>query len=152
MDEYGRLHRTDGGEERFVHVPDWYRWERENVDKQVQDGTYSFVDEARLELLASSKERFRKLGTVKMTHDTDGFTLSGTLDDGKEFYLNRSAASMISCHIEYNFKGRGDAVDLATRDDTYWVFPLHADNVLTKLHFATEALYDQSQNGKLKTE
>lgn len=143
MDEYGRLHRRDG-EDIFPHVPDWYRWERENVNRQVASGEYVFEDDVRLEHLVSSRHKFKALGTIRLRHDREGFTLSGTLDDGTDFYLNRSCKSMISCHIEYDFKGRGDALDLATADDTYWVFPLTAQNPLTKLHFAAEALHDQA--------
>ena len=44
-------------------------------------------------------------------------------------------------HIEYDYKKRGDAIDIATEDDTFFVYPLNNSNVLTKLHFATEAIY-----------
>lgn len=144
MDEYGVLDRLDG-ENVFTHVPDWYRWERENVNKEVREGRYHFEDEARLELLVSSFHKFREIGRVHLRHDYDGFTVTGTLDDGTAFSLNRSPQSMMSCHIEYDFKGRGDAIDLATNDDSYWVYPLTAKNPLTKLHFATEALHELAE-------
>ena len=141
MDEYGRLHRTDGGEDVFSHVPDWYRWEREQVRKQVRDGLYIFEDTVRVEELVNCKDAgFIPLGEVRFTHDMNGFTLHGTLDDGTTFDFNRSVISMYSCHIEYNFKGRGDAIDLATKGKTYFIFPLTARNVLTKIHFAEEEM------------
>ena len=49
---------------------------------------------------------------------------------------------MYSVHVEYDFLGRGDAVDRATDETTYFTFLKTAKNVLTKLHFATEELYD----------
>ena len=55
---------------------------------------------------------------------------------------------MRSVHIEYDFKVRGDAIDLCTLDDTYFVFPLTARNVLTKLHFATEELHLLQEKNK----
>ena len=56
---------------------------------------------------------------------------------------------MASVHIEYDFKKRGDAIDIATMEDTWFVFPLTAPNPLTKLHFAVEELYDhQVRNEK----
>lgn len=143
MDEYGRLHRTDGGDDIFSHVPDWYRWEREQVRKQVRDGSYSFEDTARVEELVNCRDAgFIPLGEVRFTHDMNGFTLQGTLDDGTTFDFNRSVISMYSCHIEYNFKGRGDAIDLATKGKTYFIFPLTARNVLTKIHFAEEEMHN----------
>lgn len=140
MDDYGVLHR-ENGPDIFTHVPDWYRWERENVIKEVEEGRYRFEDRARLERLVNGKVGFSTLGEVKLTHDENGFTMSGEIMDGS-FEFNRSVASMRSVHIEYDFKGRGDAIDLCTLDDTYFVFPLTARNVLTKLHFATEALHE----------
>lgn len=153
MDEYGRLHRTDGGKDFFNHVPDWYRWERENVRKEVHDGKYFFEDDARLEELVNCKDAgFIPLGTVKLTHDYNGFTMHGTLDDGTEFNFQRNVISMYSCHIEYNFKGRGDTIDLATTKKTYFVFPLNARNVLTKIHFAQEEMFDFLKESEQKKE
>ncbi len=139
MDDYGVLHRKNGPDV-FTHVPDWYRWERENVRKEVEEGRYRFEDTARLERIVNGKIGFETLGNVELIHDENGFTMSGEILDGR-FSFNRSVASMRSVHIEYDFKGRGDAIDLATLDDTYFVFPLTARNVLTKLHFATEELH-----------
>jgi hypothetical protein len=62
-------------------------------------------------------------------------------DKTKEFYLNKPIESMASCHIEYDFKKRGDAIDIATLENTWFVFPLTATNILTKIHFAVEELY-----------
>lgn len=145
MDEYGQL-RCQTGEDSFTHVPDWYRWEREQVRGQVERGEYRFEDTVSLRLLVSAKKGFKTLGQVKLTHDENGFIMEGTTDDGQPFHFHRSVASMRSLHIEYDFKKRGferpmDAIDLAGLDETYFVCPLTAKNVLTKLHFATEELH-----------
>lgn len=144
MDTLGRL-RSRTGTTRFAHVPDWYRWERENVNAEVAAGRYAFADTARLERMVNAQVGFEALGTVRLTHDADGFRMEGQLENGEAFSFHRSAASMLSCHIEYDFKGRGDAIDLADAHETYFVFPLTARNVLTKLHFATEALHRLQQ-------
>lgn len=132
------------GETYFRHVPDWYRWERENVKKQILEGSYKIDTDARLERLVSSAKGFKKIGIVNFKHDENGFTLKGTLDNGEEFTFNRPVNTMYSCHIEYNFKKRGDAIDLADSNETYFVFP-NLYNHLTKIHFATEELYKISQ-------
>ncbi len=142
MDYYGKLICENGehkGEETFVS--DWYRWERQNVREEVRSGNYKFEDTARVEILQSTKNGFMPIGTVKLTHDENGFTMDGDLDNGEHFTFNRPCETMISCHIEYDYKGRGDAIDLCTLKDTYFVFPLTAVNCLTKIHFATEELY-----------
>ena len=106
----------------------------------MEEGRYRFEDMARLERMVNGRIGFQSLGTVKLVHDRNGFTMSGDILDG-HFEFNRSVASMRSVHIEYDFKGRGDAIDLCTLEDTYFVFPLTARNVLTKLHFATEEMH-----------
>lgn len=150
MDNYGVLHR-ENGEDVFTHVPDWYRWERENVKKEVEEGRYSFSDMARVERMVNGQIGFKTIGTVTLTHDKNGFTMSGCLDDGTTFEFNRNVSSMRSVHIEYDFKGRGDALDLCTLDDTFFVFPLTARNVLTKLHFATEEMHILEEMERQKT-
>lgn len=140
MDTLSRLNgvNTDKG---FSHIPDWYRWEREEVRKEVRRGEYSFTDEVRVEDYYSTKVGLIPVGEAKVTHDKNGFTFSGVVD-GKPFELNKSVSSMYSVHIEYDFLGRGDAFDIATRETTYFMFLKSAKNYLTKMHFATEELYD----------
>lgn len=144
MDYYGQLHCING-EETFTHVPDWYRWERENVRNEVRSGNYYFEDLVRIDELVSSRVGFETIGEAKMIHDYNGITLTSDVA-GQEFYLNKPIESMASVHIEYDFKKRGvkepaDAIDIATLDNTWFVFPQTATNPLTKIHFAVEELY-----------
>jgi len=149
MDEYGKLHRSDGPDV-FTHVPDWYRWERANVSKEVQDGTYRFEDTVILDRMVNAEVGFEYLGNVTMIQDESGITLEGKLDNGENFHLHRGARSMESIHIEYDFnkKGttrRGPYMDIADGGETYFVSPLNKGNCLTRIHFATEALYDKAR-------
>ena len=139
MDTLSRLNgvNTDKG---FSHIPDWYRWEREEVRKEVQNGTYRFEDDIKVTDYYSTKVGFVDCGTAKMIHDENGFTFIGEVD-GKPFELNKPVSSMYSLHIEYDFLGKGDAIDIATEETTYFMY-LSKFNQLTKLHFATEELYD----------
>lgn len=140
MDTLSRLNgvNTDKG---FSHVPDWYNWEREEVRKEVQNGTYSFCDDVRVEDYYSTKTGCIYVGDAHLTHDQNGFTIKGTID-GEQVEINKPVAEMYSAHIEYDFLGRGDAIDIATDKTTYFMFLKNAQNNLTKIHFATEELYD----------
>lgn len=140
MDTLSRLNgvNTDKG---FSHIPDWYRWEREEVRKEVRSGNYKFEDEVRVEDYYSTRVGFKEVGHAKVTHDENGFTFDGVVD-GKEFKLNKPVSSMYSCHVEYDFLGRGDAFDIAVDHTSYFMFLKNAKNYLTKMHFATEELYD----------
>ncbi|MDZ4197525.1 MAG: hypothetical protein U1C51_09815, partial [Candidatus Izemoplasmatales bacterium] len=61
----------------------------------------------------------------------------------ESFELRKDPLSMYSLHIEYDYLGTTDCLDLSTLDDTYYLYPLHQKNVVTKLHFAVEELYKQ---------
>ncbi len=140
MDTLSRLHgvNTDKG---FSHIPDWYNWEREEVRKEVQSGNYHFEDDVRVEEYYSTKVGFLNVGNAHVVHDENGFTFKGEVN-GQPFELNKPVASMYSVHVEYNFLNRGDAFDIATEETTYFMFLKTAQNYLTKMHFATEELYD----------
>lgn len=140
MDTLSRLHgvNTDKG---FSHIPDWYNWEREEVRKEVQNGTYHFEDDVRVEDYYSTRVGFVDVGNAHVVHDQNGFTFTGEVD-GQPFELNKPVSSMYSVHIEYDFLGRGDAFDIATDTTSYFMFLKNAKNYLTKMHFATEELYD----------
>lgn len=134
-------------EDKFKLVSSWYKWEKEEAYKEVYNGTYHFEDDVRIEKLINSKIKFKTIGTIHMTHDDNGFTFLGKLDDGTTFNLNKVPTSTRSVHIEYNYKGRGDALDIATLDETWWVFPLH-NCCLTKFNFTTEALFEKHTSKK----
>ena len=145
MDTLSRLHgvNTEAG---FSHVPDWYRWEREEVRKEVRNGTYHFEDDVRVEDYYSTKVGFLNVGEAHVVHDENGFTFNGVVD-GEPFTLNKPLASMYSVHVEYDFLERGDAFDIATDKTTYFMFLKTAENYLTKMHFAQEELYDYHVKG-----
>ena len=139
MDTLSRLKgvNTDKG---FSHVPDWYRWEREEVRKEVENGSYHFEDDVRVEDFYSEKVGFVTLGEVHMTHDANGFYFNGEID-GKPFEIKKRVSENYSLHVEFDFLKRGDSIDIATDLTSYFMFLKTAENSLTKLHLATEELY-----------
>ena len=146
MDTLSRLHglNTDKG---FSHIPDWYRWEREEVRKEVQNGTYHFEDDVRVEDYYSTPVGLIPVGEGRIVHDEHGFTFTGTID-GEQTTINKDVGTMYSVHIEYDFLKRGDCFDIATQKTTYFMFLKTARNYLTKMHFATEELYDHYVRNK----
>jgi len=148
--ELGEL-RAETGETEFSHIPDWYEWERANVRKEVEAGTYSSGDLPVTVRSLPNAKRFILLGEGTLRHDMNGFHVSGTDRDGDPFSMEKSVPSMYSCHIEYEYLGRfGDCVDLNTLDDTWYVYPHDCDFAVTKMALATEELYfaDRRKQGK----
>ncbi len=141
QDEYGRLHATDGGETVYEHIPDWTRWERECVREEVRNGTYHFVDEdARIETLPSWT-KFYKQGHGRVEQ-----TVEGTRVDVDSYYggepttLFRPALDLDSMHIEYDYLGNGDCIDISVPKDSFWCYLSKRDQI-TKIAFATEEIY-----------
>ncbi|MDD4920043.1 MAG: 1-acyl-sn-glycerol-3-phosphate acyltransferase [Bacteroidales bacterium] len=140
MSAYGEL-KAQEGETHFVHIPDWYEWEREQVRREVEEGRYCFKGNAYVRMLPNSKG-FVDFGQAVLIHDMEGFKLEGT-HDGAKYTLNIPAQSVYSCHIEYNYgKYKRDCVDLNTLNDSYWVFPEGDDFSVTKISLATEELFN----------
>ncbi|TNF08384.1 MAG: hypothetical protein EP317_03185 [Bacillota bacterium] len=134
MNVYGELHAKEGVTE-FSHIPDWYEFMREEVKKQILDGTYRFEDDVMIDSLPNS-DGYIRLGKGKLIHDMNGFHL-----EGPNLKLEKEPLAMYGLHIEYDYFGKGDCIDLSTLEDTYYIYPLNQKNVVTKLHFATEELY-----------
>ena len=141
MDEYGQLH-AENGETEFSHIPDWYEWERDNVRKEVEAGTYnSGILNVKVESLPNAK-KFIPLGSGTMVHDMGGFHVKVTSDDGTVYTMEKPVPSLYSCHIEYLYLFKhGDCVDLNTLEDTWYTYPEGRDFSVTKMALATEELY-----------
>ncbi|MCL2324689.1 MAG: 1-acyl-sn-glycerol-3-phosphate acyltransferase [Actinomycetia bacterium] len=139
MTELGELRATSGATE-FSHIPDWYEWQRANVRREVESGAYGFEAEVRIESLPNAKGFVVFEDPGKLTHSADGFTLTGVCQ-GKPFTQHWSVRELYSCHIEYDYKGRGDCIDLNTNNDTLYLFPQAEKFSITKISLATEELY-----------
>jgi len=139
MSVLGELSAAEGITE-FPHIPDWFEWERAQVRRQVEDGSYFFMDRVRVESLPNAKG-YIDLGEATLTHSADGFVLE-KLNDTEHLVLEKKPLSLYSLHIEFNYLGKkGDCLDLSTTDNTYYLYPLTQRNVVTKLQFAVEEIY-----------
>jgi len=146
LDETGSLTALEG-ETEFSHIPDWYEWERSNVRKEVEDGTYHFECDTHVDILP--KDRYIPIGKAHLVHDMSGFTLKGT-HDGKDYEVKWPASELYSCHIEYDYLGKfGDCVDLNTITDTFYIYPENCDFSVTKFALATEELFQHFNDGRV---
>lgn len=144
MTELGELEALTG-ETEFSHIPDWYEWERANVRREVEVGTYSTGElPVRADTLPNAK-KFIPLGEGIMIHDMNGFTVKITDKDGDTHEMVKNVPSLYSCHIEYEYLGKfGDCVDLNTLKDTWYIYPdpEKCEFAVTKMALATEELYN----------
>ena len=133
--------RAVEGETEFDHIPDWFEWERQQVKKQIEDGTYSFTDEVDVWSLPRVY-RYIPLGKAKLTHDLEnGFILQGHYR-GQDYFIQRKPEQTNSLHVEYDFHRlrKENCFDISTEDDSYYCYPTNP-LVITKLALATEEIY-----------
>jgi DNA-directed RNA polymerase subunit RPC12/RpoP/1-acyl-sn-glycerol-3-phosphate acyltransferase len=145
--EDGTLSANDGNTE-FSHVPDWFSWEREQVTAQVENGTYRFEDEVDVYSMPRCW-RFEHLGGAKLTHDPEnGFVLDGHYR-GADYHIHRTPMQSNSLHIEYDYCyiKPFDCVEISTENDSFTCYP-KKQNVVTKMAFATEAIYQKQMREK----
>ena len=142
LNEDGTLSALDGNTE-FSHVPDWFEWQRSNVIKEVEEGTYSYEDEVEVFSLPRT-EKVLKLGQAKLRHNPkEGFVLEGFYR-GQEYRIIRAPLEANSLHIEYDHVHIKpfDCFVINTEDDCYFCYPTKKD-IITKMGFATEAIYQK---------
>ena len=141
LTENGSLVANEGVTE-FSHVPDWFLWEREEVRLEVERGEYRFEDEVDVYSMPGCW-RFEPLGKAKILHDAEeGFILEGRYRDA-DYRIVRRPLEINSLHVEYDFPHVrvDDCFDLSTEHDSFYCYPTK-ENVLTKLAFATEIIYE----------
>ena len=143
--------RAIEGETEFSRVPDWFLWEREQVAEQIENGSYYFEDEVEVYSLPRCM-RFEELGRGKVVHDPEeGFILTGEYN-GESYRIQRTPTQTNSLHVEYDYCyiKPFDCFDISTENDSFYCYPTKK-NVLTKLAFATEILYEKHSAATKRT-
>lgn len=149
MDELGKLVKVIGGDVAgldFSHIPNWYEWERKQVEKQIDAGKYHLDCRVKIEALPNAVN-FIDCGEGRLKHKKEGFYLT-FYDYRKEQETTMffSSKSLFSIHTEYDYRSKkGQCVTLSTSADTYFIYPLEEGFNATKIQFATEYLYKQTK-------
>ena len=135
MDEYGQMGANEGDTE-YPHIPDWYRWQRECVRKELEDGTYLLDTDVEIAVQVNL-DGVCMIGDGHLTHDLDGFHLTGA--DGKLDY-RQSAVFSHTLYSDYYWYEIGDVIGIGDNEFSYFCFPKGEVSV-TKARLATEELY-----------
>ena len=139
------------GETEFSHIPDWFDWERAQVRKQIVEGTYRFEDDVDVYSMPGVYG-FKHLKNGKITHDAEnGFILEGFYN-GSPYRIQRTPLQMNGLHVEYLHHRIKpfDCFDVVTEKDCFYCYPTK-ENVITKLSFATEEIYQMAAENKKKS-
>jgi len=136
MSELGEL---ECEKKSFTHIPDWFEWQRAEVRKEIESGTYHYEQDVMIDSLPNATG-FYRLGKGKLLHTSQGFSLTGEFSP--DFKLVKKPLENFGVHIEYDYFGKGNGLSISTSSDTYYIYPLDQKQPVTKLHFAAEELYD----------
>ncbi|MBQ7086248.1 MAG: hypothetical protein IJM96_02085, partial [Clostridia bacterium] len=135
MNEYGQLSADDGITE-YPHIPDWYKWQRECVRKELEDGTYMLDTDVDIAIQVNL-DGVCKIGTGHLTHTNEGFRLTGA--EGKLDYTQPPTFSH-TLYSDYYWYEIGDVIGIGDNEFSYFCFPKGNVSV-SKARLATEELY-----------
>lgn len=137
LSELGELIAVEDTDESFTHVPDWYKWEREEVRKEIEAGTYSLDTPVDIWISVDTKGVWG-VGGGRLIHTVDGFKL--TSDDGEIDYEQKPLHSHSIC-ADFNFYEVGDIIALSGTDCIYYCFPKDEKIPVAKARLAAEEIY-----------
>jgi len=135
MDEYGQLSAKDA-DTVYPHIPDWYRWQRECVRKELEEGTYLLDTDVDIAVQVNL-DGVCMIGEGHLTHDLNGFHLTG--GEGKLDYT-QSPVHSHTLYSDYYWYEIGDVIGIGDNEFSYFCFP-KKDVSVTKARLATEELY-----------
>ena len=130
------------GETEFPHVPDWYKWERECVKLELENGEYGFCEPVDIYMIVNANGVYN-VGKGELSHGKDGFRLTGC--DGKLNYEQKPLSSY-GLYSDYYWYEIGDMICIGNKDALYYCFP-KTDGVVAKTRIAAEEIYKMKASG-----
>ena len=131
----------------FTHVPDWFNWQRQEVRKELEDGTYNLDIPVEIAMMVNYDALYM-VGEGRLTHSTQGFRLTGC--DGKLDYTQGPLASHC-LNADYFWYEIGDMIGIGNQDVLYFCFPKGSQDVVAKTRLATEELYKMKKVRRPRT-
>ena len=131
----GKLNALEG-ETEFPHIPDYSKWEREQVRQEILSGTYRMEADVKIGMLVDFKSIYM-VGEGHLTHDLNGFTLTGC--DGKLHY-EQKPLNCYGLYADYYWYEIADVICIGNNERLYYCFPQGGD-VVAKTRMATEEMY-----------
>ena len=141
LTELGALEAEDAA---FTHVPDWYAWQRQEVKKELEEGTYRLDTDVEIGIMVDYNAIYM-VGDGHLIHDAEGFRLTGC--DGKLSYT-QGPLSCYGLYADYYWYEIGDMICIGNRDALYYCFPKCSGDVVAKTRIATEELYKLKKQRK----
>ena len=132
----GQLEAADGNTE-IAHIPDWFRWEREQVRQEILDGKYLLDTDVQIAMQVDYKAIYM-VGEGHLTHDNNGFVLTGC--DGKLNYTQKPQACF-GLYADYYWYEIADCICIGDNEVHYFLFPKNIDVSVAKIRLSVEEMY-----------
>ena len=132
------------GETEISHIPDYYRWEREQVRQEILEGKYLLDTDVDIAMQVDNKAIY-KVGSGNLIHDNSGFTLTGC--EGRLHYTQKPQSSF-GLYADYYWYEIDDVICIGDTEVHYFLFPKNKAPV-AKIRLATEEMYKLFKARKL---
>ena len=133
------------GETEISHIPDYYRWEREQIRQQILEGTYRLEADVEIAMQVDNKAIY-KVGSGHLTHDNTGFHLTGC--DGRLDYVQKPQAHY-SLYADYYWYEIADVICVGDAQVHHFCFFNNGESV-AKMRLAAEEMYKLYKEKLLK--
>ncbi len=135
---------AQSGETEFPHIPDWYRWERDQVRQELENGSYLLDIPVEIGMMVDFRHIYM-VGEGRLHHDLEGFRLTGC--DGKLNY-SQKPQSCYGLYSDYYWYEIGDVICIGNSDALYYCFPKGCSDVVAKTRLAAEELFKMVRSKK----
>jgi 1-acyl-sn-glycerol-3-phosphate acyltransferase len=132
------------GETEFSHIPDWYDWQRQQIRKELEEGTYSLDTDVQIGVMVNYKAIYM-VGDGHLTHTAEGFRL--TDESGKLLY-EQGPLTCYGLYSDYYWYEIGDVICIGNQDALYYCFP-KGDTPVAKTRMAAEELYKMKKRRRV---
>jgi len=136
LTELGEICAVDGKTE-ITHIPDWYRWEREEVKKELEAGTYRLDVPVDIRIMVDTKSVY-DVGEGRLLHDGEGFHLTGC--DGKLDY-RQGATAVYTINADFFWYQIADTINIGDFNVQYFCFPKTEGVPVIKTRLVAEELF-----------
>ena len=147
LTELGQLEALAGDTE-IPHIPHWYRWERQQVAADIENGAYRLDTDVTIAMQVDFKAVYM-VGEGHLTHDNSGFRLTGC---GGRLDYTQKPQSCFGLYADYYWYEIDDCICIGDNEVHYFLFPKDKAVSVAKIRLAAEEMYKLHKARKLKSE
>ena len=136
LTELGEM-KALAGETEISHIPDWYRWERQQVAADIENRAYRLDTDVTIAMQVDYKAVYM-VGEGHLTHDHNGFHLTGC--GGKLDYSQKPQACF-GLYADYYWYEIDDCICIGDNEVHYFLFPKESGVSVAKIRLAAEEMY-----------